>query len=378
MKKNYFSKNRTRFVVKGLNQERILNELVKKVNIYNFKRESYEICQFETDYSKRKFVKNALSEKGMEIISLSNFGFFSFIKNIFSSYGIIFALILSFLFYSFQYSFIWKIEVYGETIVEERVIKDYVNSILPSKAKGNINTKQLEMLTKEHFKEISSISIAIVGQTLVLNINEAVLPEEMEGNFQPLISDYDALITEINLIQGTLAVDEGMVVKKGDVLVYPYIIDSQGEKRDVAPKAEIFADIWINEKSMHYDYQVVVRRTGKKIEKSEVFLNNLLVYSQNKVLNFEHYEVEYSEIKLTKNLLLPLKLKKTVYYQTEFVEIKEDFLNVKDKIIESTRQKALIFLEENEIIKEEKYYLREEGGCHEVNYTLTVNRNIGG
>ena len=111
---------------------------------------------------------------------------------------------------------------------------------------------------------------------------------------------------------------------------------------------------------------------------SEVYLKKLLIYSQNSNHNFSQFDVEQEEIPLTYNLLLPLSLKKTVYYETETIEIKQEFCEAKDEIIASVREKALIFLEENEIIINENYTLREEGGCHEICYVITVNRNIGG
>lgn len=372
------SSSRTKFKIKGLNQERLINKIVQEINIYNFNRESHEICNFEIDTKKEKYVKKLLDENGIEVISISHYGFLSKLKSIVASYGIIFALVISTIFYAFQYSFIWKIEIYGEASVEEREIEYFVNSILSSKFKADINTKEMERKIKENFQEISSISVAIVGQTLVLNLNEAILPEEMEGEYKPLISSFDGLVTEINLIQGTLVVNKGDIVRKGDVLVYPYVIDSQGDERAVAPKAEIYADIWISEKIMHYDYQIIVQRTGREISTNQVLLNNLLIYSQRKINDFEQFEIEEEEKLLSKNLIIPFILKKTTYYETETIEIKEEFDNVKEKIIASTREKTLIFLEENEIIKEENVTIREEGGCHEVCYVITLNRNIGG
>ena len=370
--------NRTKFKIKGLNQERLLNNLSKNVKVYNFKRQDYHTCEFETDYSKSKNVKARIVENGCEILSISHFGFWAKIKKLATSYGIIIALILAFLFYGIQYSFIWQIEVYGENVVVEKELEEFVLKSLTSKVKSKINTKEIEAKIKDNFQDISSVSVAIIGQTLVLNLNEAVLPEEMLGEYQPLVSNFDGLVTEINLIQGTLAVNEGSLVRKGDILVYPYVIDSQGQERAVAPKAEIYADVWISEKIMHYDYQVIVRRTGEKIVKSDVFLNDLLIYSQNCNIKFEQFETEQEEFSLTQNLILPFILKKTTYYETETIEIKQEFHEVKNKILQTVREKTLIFLEENEIIKEEKYILREEGGCHEVTFVLTVSRNIGG
>ncbi len=369
---------KTRFVVKGLNQERVINKLSQKVNIYNLKRSEYNICQFETDFYKSKTAKKFLQENGMEILSFHHFGLWAKIKRLATSYGLICALACSSIFYGLQYQFICKIEVYGEVQVEEGEIKNFLNSTLHSRAKSMINTKQLEMQVKENFSEISSISIAIVGQTLVVNLNEAVTPEEMVGDYKPIISNFDGIITKIQLIQGTMAINEGDIVKKGDILVYPYIIDSQDGQIDVAPKAEIYADIWLQERVVHYEYQIITKRTGEVLQKDVVLLNNLPIYQRGEENAFEEYEVEESIFDLSKNLILPLKLKRTIYHQTCTQEIIAPFEEKKDEIIAFAREKTLIFVQENEIIKEENYTIRQMGGCYEVCYIATVSRNIGG
>ncbi len=370
--------SRTKFKIKGLNQERTLNKLSKSTKIYNLKRVDQHFCQFETDFSKRKIAKKILLENGMEILHLSHSGILSKIKRLVTSYGLILALGVCSLFYGLQYQYIWKIEIVGEAQLQEGVLKDFINQTLPSKIKSKIDTKGLERAVKEEFPEVSSLSIAIVGQALVLNINEGVLPEEMEGEYQPLKSEYDGLITQIQLVQGTLAVNEGQLVKAGDVLVYPYVYDSEGEEIAVSPKAEIWADVWLAERGYHYDYQIVVERTGRVAQAGVVMFNNLPIYRRSPQIQFEEYEVEEEIVDISKNLFLPLKLKRTIFYQTRTQEIISPFEGKKEEIIASLREKTLIFVQENEIIKEENYTIREEGGCYEICYITTVNRNIGG
>ena len=85
---------------------------------------------------------------------------------------------------------------------------------------------------------------------------------------------------------------------------------------------------------------------------------------------------EYIE-NLTHNLIIPFKLKKTIFYEVEIIEHIQPFEEVKDEKIEQARQKALIFLQENEIIINENYTIKEDIGCFVINYTITTNRNIG-
>ena len=102
------------------------------------------------------------------------------------------------------------------------------------------------------------------------------------------------------------------------------------------------------------------------------------MYKSKNVDEFLSCEQEVSWQNLTNNNLLPLKIKRICLYETTTEEVFTDFSKIKDQLIQNAREKALIFLEKNEIIKEENYTIKEESGWHEVVFVLTVEKNIGG
>ena len=220
-----FKNEKTRIQVKGLNQERIINSIIKDYKIYNFSRKNHQLSEFEIDFIHHKKLIKILKDSGLEVKTLLHRGLISKLKTNLTRFGIISALVICFLVYLLQYSFILKIDIYGINKETSKEIETFLNNTLQSRNKSKIDTKNLEFMIKENFEEVSSVSVAFVGQSLVININETVLPEELKEG-QPIVSQFDGLITKINLIQGTLAVNEGDLVKKGDILVYPYIIDS--------------------------------------------------------------------------------------------------------------------------------------------------------
>ncbi len=371
------SKRKTKIKVKGLNQERALNNLVKKIKIYNLKRENHDESEFEVDHINKRELKKLISSVGLEVVSITYQGAFKKIKRIITSYGLIVALLFCSIIYAFQYNFVLKISIFGLKTLNKSEIISFVDKNLPSRMKSKIDTQSLERMIKNHYENISSVSVAIVGQSLVVNVNEGILSDE-EVLQEAIVSEYDGLITDINLIQGTLAVDVGDVVKKGDLLVYPYIIDSQGNKRTIKPQAEIYADVWIKANETHYDYFIKKERTGKIFQKREVCLNNLVIYSTHGEIPFNDYEMEKTSIFISKNNILPLKKINYCYYEVITKEYVEKFEDVREIIIEKAREKALIFLQKNEIIKEEKYTIREAGGIQQIEYVITVSRDIGG
>ena len=364
--------------MKGLGQEKAYNLLSKKVKVYKITRKEHNLSTFEIESRDEKKIKEIVAGTGVEVQSIGEKGISKKIKDFFCCYGIIAGLVIASMLYFLQYNFVFKIEVWGNKTITTVEVKDYTNKILTSKLKAKINTKDIENKIKRNFNLASSVSVAIIGQSLVVNLCEGVLPPEMEGDFESIKSDYDGLVTDIKLIQGTLNVKVGDVVQKGDILVYPYIIDTDGEKREVKPQAEIMADIWLRGEYCHKDYTIKTQRTGNYEVKSNVFLGNKIIYSQNKILKFQDFEEEKKVEDLVYNNLLPFKVEKTYYYELETVEINKPYEENKEEIIELARQNVLIFLEKNEIIKEEKYFVREGGGCHFIDYVITANRNIGG
>lgn len=371
-------KNRTKLTVKGLNQERALNELSKEVKIYKYSRQQPELCQFEVDMRHAHRTKKLLEGLGMEVLSLSHHGFWSRLKSLFLRYGIIAGLAVVVIFYSLQYGLVWRIEVCGGSADNRVQVQEFVKDNLGSIAKSKIDLDNLEILIRNNFDYVSSVSAAIIGQSLIVNINEAVLPEEMSGEHQAMVSQYDCQITKINLVQGTLRVNEGDIVQKGDVLVEPYITDAEGNIRTVKPQAEIYANVWLTGEAAHYDYRIENVRTGKKVSSSEVLLGGLVLYQNKPDVLFENYESQTRVRLLTKNNLLPLQLRTTDYYETRTVEIQEDFETVKERVIDQARKNALIFLEKHAIIEDERYSCSSAGGCHIVKYVITASMNIGG
>lgn len=371
-------KNKTIFKIKGLNQERSFNNISKTVSIYNIKKEDDGTSQFEVDYKDAKKTKKFLEQQGFQILSVTNHGILFKFKNLFTRYGIVAGLIFCLLFYLLQYNFILQVKVLGEPSEIQSLIKEYVVDNLNSNFKYNIDTKEIENSIKAEFDQVSSVSVAIYGQTLLINYNPSTIPEEMRGEFDPIVSEYDGMITDIELVSGTLNVKVGDIVQKGDVLVYPYIIDTDGETRQVTPSAKITANVWFSESITHYDYRVETKRTGKKIVSSFVKLGDLVIYSHDRENNFQEYEVESYSQPLTKNLLLPFTLEKIVYYQTQTDEIIEPFDEVQEEVIEKAREKTLIFLDKNAIIIDENYIIKDAGSVHNVIYTITTSITFGG
>ena len=369
-------KARSHFKIKSLNREKIFNKISQQFVIYDVKQRDGFI-EFEVDESDGEDVEKFLNQQNVKIYSAVHKGLRRKILNILKMWGVVAGLAIGIALYSLQYFFVFKIEVWGCDELNESEVANFVQENMASRFKGNIDTQRLEISIRDNFELVSSVSVAIVGQSLIVNINEAILPEELNGEFEPIVSQYDGLVTEINLVQGTLNVKQGDIVQKGDILVYPYIIDGDGEQRPVQPKAEIFADVWVEKEDVFYEYQIVEERTGRKIECSEVTLFGLVIYSNTNENTFESFESEKTSSYIAENNILPLIYTKYTFYETKTTEIIRNFEQEKDDLFENLRQKTLIYLPENAIIKDEKSSVKEMAGVFYLSYIITTSLDIG-
>ena len=368
--------NRSHFKIKTLNKEKLFNKICKQFELFDIKQEE-QFTKFEVEERQADKLEKFLRENNVEIEQIKHFGLRKRLKNFFKMWGVIAGLVLGLAMFFVQQAFVFRIDVWGCKDIEKQEIVNFVKEHTPSNFKSNINTQKLEIELKDNFEKISSVSVAIVGQSLIVNINEAVLPEEMKGDFQPIVSQYDGKITQINLVQGTLNVKVGDIVQKGQVLVYPYVTDGEGNILPVAPKAEIKADVWLSENEVFYEYQIKEEKTGRKITCSTITLFGLEIYSNLSDNIFENFESEKTSSYLTKNNLLPFVYNKITFYETKTVEITRNFEQEKDEIFEKLRQKALIYVAENEIIKGERISVKQGGGIFYIFLTLTIEKDIG-
>lgn len=364
---------KTIFKIKGLNIEKNLNILSKDYAIYDIERKEKNITTFTVDFRYHKKIKKALLKFGYEIVEEKNQGFLAYFSKIFGNFGVIFAFLLATVLYFVQSPYIWQYEILGEENLSKTEIVDFVKENFSSN-KNNIDPSDIENALYSNFEEISFVSCIIKGQTLIINIKEKLMPEEIYGDFKPIYSLYDGKVTEINIISGTAEVSVGDYVQKGDILVRPYYLDSSGNMQQVEADAEIKLEVYHTAEITHFDTRIEVQRTGNYEILDEVQLFGLTIYSNGENPNYSNFEsvVEYEN--LTDNNILPFKLKRTTFYELQEVTIKETFEEVSEKIIAQAREKALENCESYDTIVDEFYTLKHFTEATTVCYVIVEER----
>lgn len=369
-------KNQTQIQIRSLNQEKLLNEISKKYPLSDINRTSKSETSFKCSFFEYKKVLKILKDKNIEIQKIVHLGIVSKLFGLTTAYGLIVAVLLFAVIYFIQSQFVLQFQVSGAEKLSQTEVVAYIKNNFPRKIQ-EVDTKEIELSLVEQFEEISFVSCIIKGQTLVVNLKEKLLPDEIYGDFQPIISHKNGKITKIELISGTLKVKVGDIVREGDVLVEPFVEDSSGNIKKVEAKAKIFADVYNEGSYDHFDNFIEIKRTGKKYETSEITLFGLNIYTYSEDTEFEMYEVEYEMVDLIKNIFLPFKMKKTIYYELKETVIQKSFEEVKDEAIEKAKQKALEKCDSYDIIKEEFYTIRHLSGVTIVNFCVVTQQEIG-
>ena len=223
---------------------------------------------------------------------------------------------------------------------------------------------------------ISLVSIITKGNSLVVNLQEKVINDEYQnvGNFTPLKASASGRVKSIKLIQGTLCVKVGDIVKEGDILVEPYIIDSSGNKKSVKAEAEITAEIWCEGRVTHYDYAIKTVKTGNRIFKDDVYFLGLPVYISKTEVPYSEYEVSTKIINLS-TTLLPVKIYRSIIEETKTVEENIPFEEVRKSVIEQAKSLALEKAKNNSVI-EEYHTVTSNAGINTVSYVVVIEGKL--
>lgn len=363
------------FVIKGLNQESFFNKLSSSFNIFDINRYERNKTSFKVDLKNGKKVKKMILSCGFELLGEKKCGIFARMLELRHCYGLLAGIILSIVVYICQLPILWRVCIDGVSDEVKTEISQFIEENY-TLSKKDLNCKQLEIDLRKHFDNLSFASVAIIGQSLVVNAKEGETPSEKTEIFEPIICEFDCKIESINLIQGTLNVRVGDIIRKGEVLVFPYIIDASGEEKKVEPKAVIKIQTWITSCETHKEEEYVWKRSGESYVENKLFLFGLEIYSHNSEKKFKNFESETSQKPFSKNNILPFIYKKTTYYEMIEVLEKKSYESVKDAKVNAAREKALQNILECDKIINEKYTENVIGDLFTITYHITIEKEL--
>lgn len=167
--------------------------------------------------------------------------------------------------------FVWSFRVEGAHDVSEMKILSALadHGVKIGSFKGGIDAAALRRDLLPELKELSWLSVNIIGSSVCVEVREKSPKPEIENSSQPcnIVASADGVITKINAARGFSVVEEGSGVSEGELLVSGVSEAEDGTSRFFHARAEVFANVnsvkeYKSEKSYTY-YSLTENKTSR-------------------------------------------------------------------------------------------------------------------
>ena len=277
--------------------------------------------------------------------------------------------------------FIWNIEVTGcENINSEEIINLVKeNGIKIGKYKGSIDTDNIVNKIRISRDDLAWIGIEIKGTNAIVRVVEAESKPNIvdENSFTNIVATKDAVITNISAQNGTIMVQKGDSVKKGDVLIAGYMEGKYTDRYYVNSNGEAKGMVQYMQTERISKKETKKSETGKINTKYAIKFNNFRINFYKRLSKFKKYDtiVSSKKVELFSNFYLPIELLKFTNYEVEDTVVEHDLEDAKS-LGTSTIEDKMKNLINGEVI-DKKIDVTERESSYEIKVTYSVIENIG-
>lgn len=354
--------------INGLNSDKIINRLIDSGVILRDlkqKRKGVEFIISESDERELKTICKRFHKK-YEIISRSNF--INFIKHLKFYFGTFLAFCLIFVFvFSFN-SYIYKINVQISSDLDFKVedINELLvkNNITIGTRKKNINEKELQNLILSSLENVAGCTVKKNGNVLDVIIYPAVMKEE--NNINDMVSNFDAVITDVKVFSGEANVKAGDIVRKGDILI----------KNKDGACGEVFGKVYFTDYIIYNEIQIVKEFSGNFIESKRISIFNKILGKQVKNVGFSKYLEENCVFSVSKNMFFPISIVKTKYREFEYMEKVVKFESVEEELKQNLYNEVLKKVQNKDKITNVTYSVVTENNLTRLDCFIECELNL--
>ena len=364
--------------------ERFINICIsKKIFLWNIKRKKSSILYASISIRDYKKIKQIAKKSNSKVKIESKKGL-PFIMHRYRKRKIFLYLLITLIISLIVTSnFIWNIEIKGNTnITTEEILEELKQQGLKiGTNKGKVDTDLIVNKVRLNRDDIAWIGIKLKGTNAIVEIKEIIKAPNIldEDKYCNITSDKTAMISKINVQNGTANVKEGDIVKEGEILVLGYLEGKYTGIRYVHAKADIQAKVWYSKKEKFYLKQEEKIPTSATEQKYTIKINNFKINLYKTLSKFENYDTieENKKLVLFSNFYLPIEIIKTTNYEYK----NENITYTEEQLIEKGTKKLEEELQneiknkENIINKQVNVY--ENNGYMEIEVIYEVLEYIG-
>jgi len=283
-------------------------------------------------------------------------------------------------------SFIWKVEIIGNSDLESSVIENRLISIgvRPGVLKSSVNTKEIADQMILGIKELAWVSVEVSGTKLKVEVAERHIPPAVVRANEPcdIYATKDGIIKSMVVKAGMEAVKVGTTVKRGQLLVTG-TVPNKNEKepsRLVHAIAEVKARTWYEKK------EEVLTKTTERVygEKTRsifylAFLDKKIKLIPGKV-GFADFEmsVDVKGLSLGRDFDLPFSIITERYTEVKTLEREFSLEEAEQIAIEKANREIVDIIPPTaEIIKTDSNFTEAADGKRFAVITVECLEDIG-
>lgn len=314
--------------VEGVSVERFLNHLMRNgIKVYNVKKISSTKIEFNLDREDIKAFKNVYRGSNFQVKIKQSTGLPFILKRIYKNKGMWICGVISLFLLIMTSQFVTDIYIQvPEGIKKEDIRKElYQVGLKPGVYKKSIDRKIVRENIMGKFKQIAYVSINVKGTNIFVNITKKDESQNSDenSNYCNIIAQKDGIIEKIVPRSGEAIVQEGDIVKKGDVLI-------NGANTTAQP--EVWAMTFYEAKKTSNYIDIKNQRTGNKKNVYTIsFYDKKYKILRN--IKYRDYEIENNikELRLG-DYTFPVKITVSTFYEVKKVENKIDVEKLKKEL----------------------------------------------
>ena len=360
-------------VVEGLDTEGFLNYLIRnKIYVYNVNRIEKTKIQFDIDRDNLKKLKKIHRNNKFNIKVKRQTGIPFIAKRIYTYRGMVICAIISLIILMSTSQFVTDVYITAPEGIDKTALREelYIQGVKPGVYKKSIDRKNVRENIMVKFDEIAYVSINTKGTNISVNITKKDESQNLQenSNYCNIIATKDGIIEKIVPRSGEAIVQEGDIVRKGDVLV-------NGANTTALP--EVWATTFYEAKKSSNYIDVKNQRTNNKKRVYTIsFYDKKYKILRN--IKYNDYQIENKtyEVKL-RDYTFPIKLTVTTFYEVKKVENKIDVKKIKEELYSDVKKQLeyKIPVSARYVDVKDKYNVNKRMVEYEV--TVTTSEDIG-
>lgn len=246
--------------------------------------------------------------------------------------------------------FVWNIEINETQKIDSNEILQQVkeSGLKIGKLKKSINVEEIVNKIRLERADIAWIGIELKGTNAIVKVVEAEEKPDIidENDFSNIVASKDGEIVKAIAQNGTVMVEAGEQVKKGDILIAGWMEGKHTDKYYVNSNGSVKAKIKYSLTEKVEKNEIIKTPTGKTEKKYSIKFNDFRLNLYKKLSKFDKYETQSSSKKLTlfSNFYIPIEFIKTTNNELSETTKPHDYNEAKEigeKLIDEKAKKLL-------------------------------------